>query len=56
MAKNTILDSEEIKKHRSDNGGIILPKGIGDVRPLTKASKYNDISKANQSFNGIKFI
>ena len=56
MAKNSILDSAQLKKHMNDKGGIILPKGIGDVRPMTKASKYDSLGNAKQSFNGIKFI
>lgn len=54
--KNTILDSTELKKHMSDKGTIILPKGIGDVRPAVKQDMYTDPLKAHQSFHGIRYI
>lgn len=40
----------------NDRGGIVLPKGIGDVRPITKATQYDSLDNAKQSFNGIRFI
>lgn len=35
---------------------LILPSGIGDVRPTKAAKRYTDPTKAHQSFDGIKLI